>query len=118
MRRITPEKVEQVRSRGGKVLTDKGRPFVPRPERIPESAQPVQPVKDETPVQKSPGHDDAFMRGVTGAIVTILKNQDETTKQLTTVIHELSKPKQKKQWGCSVERDSDGKIKTIDITEV
>ena len=117
MRRITPEKVDQVRSRGGKVLTEKGRPFIPRPER-PVHNQPIVEPEQPAKIPVEPAKDDSFMRDITGAIVTILKNQAATTKQLQAAIHELSKPKPKKQWGCSVSRDSDGKIKTIDIKEV
>jgi len=107
MRIITPEKIQKIQGAGGKVLTEKGRPYVPWVKKPVKEPGPIEP---DQPQEKPAPKDDPFMREITGSIVEILKGQQ-------AVIQELSKPKPKKQWGCSVARDRDGKIKTIDIKE-
>lgn len=116
MRRISVDRVDGIRKSGGSVFGEGGTHYEPKPERVETKPDPVTPddIKDGFAAVGEK------IDGITGAVETLAHVAAKTNERLLAIGEEL-KAKQDatkpKSWGCTVSRDSMGKIKTIDIKE-
>lgn len=111
MRKISEEKLKELRRGGVKVFSD-GKRIMPDTGAVQEK----EPERQEQPARQPVD--------VTPLILEVLKTQQETQgvmvqygEALAQCVAELAKPKQKKSWKCSIGRGSNGQINNVDIVE-
>lgn len=68
--------------------------------------------KEQSPTKKDPNS------LVIRSMVQVIKQNEINTKDLISVVAQLAKEKPKKHFRCSVSRDTENTIKTVDIKEV
>lgn len=111
MKTLTGDQVKELRGKGVKVTTEDGKHFFARPTRKPE-------VKPEPPPETPKPNEDHHknmqaMLSIMGASEANMNGIIETNKAVAAVLLEMAKPKPKKSFSSTVNRGTDGKIKTV-----
>jgi len=117
--RLSPKQLKELSAKGQRMTTEDGKRYFPRREKpaAPEKIVPVEAVA-------LPPKEDAFHKEAISAIIAIVQaNESNMTaiagnqSAIAGAIAEMAKSKPKKQWHCSIIRNTTGTMVSVDIGE-